>query len=166
MVGNTALIGYGNDRTNQEGVRVLKVILERLGCSVIPIRRVMEEFYHLNSVMTYYPSANLLVYLQDAFDGLTWSALKNGLPGVKLAVLSNGGAFRYHPAFGGEYLYSYCLNSLESRGKVVMPYCSDEHRRLLEEHHLQPIVPEGGSSEWERSGGSYRCMTMIHNVVS
>ncbi len=166
MIGNVAVIGYGTSRTNWEGIKALKKILEPRGVRVLPIRRMTEEFYHLNSVFTWYPTARLIAYYAEAFEPEARSKVQAALPDVTfISTLSSEAVMRNHPEFGGERLYSYCLNALENCGKVIQPYCSGEHQALLENHGLTVIVPEGGSSEFERSGGSYRCLTMIHNFV-
>lgn len=165
MVGNTLLIGYGKERTNYHGVREVAAILKREGVKVVPIRRITDEFYHLNSVLTYYPSAKLLAYYPKAFEANARRVLEENLPDVTIVALGDEAVMREHDDFGGEYLYSYCLNSIEHDGRVLMPYCSSQHREVLERHGLRVIVPKDGSSEFERSGGSYRCLTMIHNIT-
>ena len=165
MIGNKLVIGYGSERTNCYGVKEVMEILKGEGIEVVPIRRITEEFYHLNSVLTYYPSAKLLAYYPAAFEVHTQKILSENLPNVTIIPLPEKAVMRRHPDFGNEYLYSYCLNSIEHNKKVLMPYCSDYHRKVLEKHGLKVIVPEDGSSEFERSGGSYRCLTMIHNLT-
>lgn len=165
MVGSTALIGYGDSRTNTKGVQELAAILGERGIKVVPLRRVTKEFYHLNSVLTHYPTPNLVVYYRAAFENAAWEILRRELPDATIDVLVDLDVMRHHPEFGGEYLYSYCLNSIENNGKVIQPYCSSVHRnRLKLGGNLEIVIPEGGSSEFERSGGSYRCLTMIHNL--
>jgi hypothetical protein len=73
--------------------------------------------------------------------------------------------YRNHPALNNEYEYSYCLNSIERNGKVLMPWVSDGHADILVNNGLSPLVPRLGSSEFEKSGGSFRCLTMIHNEL-
>ena len=165
VVGNKVLIGYGENRTDASGVDDVEGALmeEDSSISVVPIRRVTEEFYHLNSVMTYYPSAKLLAYYAPAFESDAAEKLRENLPGVKIVDLPEEILYRNHPDFGGEYLYSYCLNSIENNGKVLMSWCHPKHREILEDCGLQVIVCE--DSEFERSGGAHRCETMIHNIT-
>jgi len=160
---NKLLIGWGNNRTNQQGILEIKKVLEPRGVPVIPIRRITEEFYHLNSVMAHYPSVGILAYYSPAFEIDTRKIIESNFPSAKIFALSNDEAMRHHPAFGDEYIYSYTLNSIERNGKVIMPYCSSKLHEFLSDAGLRVIVPESGSSEFERSGGSYRCLTMIHN---
>ncbi|TSC89204.1 MAG: hypothetical protein G01um10143_585 [Parcubacteria group bacterium Gr01-1014_3] len=163
VVGNTLLLGYGENRTNRRGVEEVKKILEPQAIRVVPIRRVTEEFYHLNSVLTVYPSAGLIAYYAEAFEPDIQEILEKNLPRMKSVALPKDAVYRKQPAIGDEYLYSYCLNSIENNGKVLMSYCSSTHRKLLESHGLQPIVLD--CSEFEKSGGAFRCLTMIHNIT-
>ena len=166
MIGKKLAIGYGGNRTNARGVEEVKKIFEPRGIEVVPIRRVTEEFYHLNSVLTHFPSANLIAYYPPAFATGTLVALgKCFLPHMCIVQINENEAMRKHPDFGGEYLYSYTLNAIEHNGKVLMPYCAPSLAKMLESYHLDVIVPPDGSSEFERSGGSYRCLTMFHNVT-
>ena len=169
LVKDTLLVGYGErgtegyQRTNGEGIKELIGLLSG-AVKVIPVRRITKEFYHLNSVMAYYPSAELLAVYPDAFHPDDLKGVEQELK-VKVVRLRKEDVYRHHPAIGGEYLYSYCLNSIENNGKVLMPYVSDGHGDVLTKHSLTPLVPKLGSSEFEKSGGSYRCLTMIHNIV-
>lgn len=157
------IVGFGKNRTNRRGVKELSSVLKKAGVEVVPIRRVTQKFYHLNSVLTVYPSAELLVYYPPAFEGGTGEKLKQSFSGVEIIKLGNEELFREHPDFGGEYRYSYALNAIEHKGLVIQPYCHPKHREIMEKRGLKVMVPEDGSSEFERSGGSYRCLTMMHN---
>ena len=89
--------------------------------------------------------------------------LENNLPRMESVALPKEALYRKHPSIGNEYLYSYCLNSIEHNGKVLMSYCSDAHLDFLESHDLEQCVLE--CSEFEKSGGAFRCLTMIHNIT-
>ncbi|MDO8516087.1 MAG: hypothetical protein Q7S28_02450 [bacterium] len=166
LAGKTLLVGYGQNRTNIRGVEEVKKILLPLGITVIPIKRITEEYYHLNSVLTYLPSVDLLLYYPQAFDADTFAILTQNLPATQIDVVHDTEAMRHHPDFGGEYLYSYTLNAIEHQGTVLMPYCAPLLAEKLGRLGLCVIVPPDGSSEFERSGGSYRCLTMFHNVTT
>lgn len=168
MVGDTLILGYGDNRTNERGVEEVKKILEPRGVKVLPIWRVTEEFYHLNSVLTVYPSARAIVFYAPAFEVDANKKLHDAFAskGYRIFELGRRAVYRYHPAIKDEngrpeYLYSYCLNSFENNGKVLMSYCSDQHFELLQTLGLTPMVVD--SSELEKSGGSWRCSLMIHN---
>ncbi|MDP3962928.1 MAG: hypothetical protein Q8Q39_00315 [bacterium] len=166
MVGKSLVIGYGENRTNIRGVEEITKLLEPRGIEVIPIRRITEEFYHLNSVFTYFPSADLIAFYPPAFSADAFNTLSVRLPlNTRILEVTESEAMRHHPDFGGEYLYSYTLNAIERNGMVLMPYCAPSFGKILEHHGLKVIVPPDGSSEFERSGGSYRCLTMFHNVT-
>lgn len=165
MVKNKLIMGYGANRTNKKGVAEVASILEKYGVEVVPIKRVTDEIYHLNSAFTYYPSAELLAYYPVAFEKRAEERLKETLKGVKILKLGEKELFRNHLDFGGEYLYSYALNAIENKGIAIQPYCHHQHQAILDKHGIKVIVPEDGSSEFERSGGSYRCLTMIRNRI-
>ena len=166
FVKNKIIIGYGENRTNLQGVEEVASIFKKSRVEkVVPIRRVTEEFYHLNSVLTYYPSADLIMYYPKAFEDSAGEQLAFNFPGTRIVPLSEATLFRKHPDFDGEYLYSYALNAVERNVKVLQPYCHEIQEKILRDHGLEVIVPEDGSSEFERSGGSYRCLMMIHNVT-
>ena len=163
---NKIIIGYGENRTNLQGVKEVASIFGKSRVeAVVPVRRVTEEFYHLNSVLTYYPSADLIMYYPKAFDDSAGEHLAYNFPGTRVVPLSEATLFRNHPDFAGEWLYSYALNAVEQKGKVLQPYCHPTQEKILRDYGLEVIVPEDGSSEFERSGGSYRCLMMIHNVT-
>lgn len=164
-VKNKVVVGYGENRTNRNGIEELSQILQERGVGVVPIRRVTEEFYHLNSVLTYYPSADLIMYYPKAFEDSAGETLALNFPKTHIVPLSESTLFRVHPDFAGEYLYSYALNAIEQNKKVLQPYCNPAQKEILSAYDLKVIVPKDGSSEFERSGGSYRCLMMMHNTV-
>lgn len=163
FVKNKIIIGFGQNRTNKQGVSEVKEILSGRNIDVVPIRRVTEEFYHLNSVLTYYPTADLIMYYPAAFEKSAGEKLAVNFPGTIIIPLQKETLYRKHPDFAGEYLYSYALNAIERHGIAIQPYCDPIHKKLLNRHGISVVVPEDGSSEFERSGGSYRCLLMIHN---
>lgn len=165
MVKNKLIVGYGNIRTNARAVVEIETLLAPRGIQIVPVRRVTEEFYHLNSVLTYYPSSDTIAYFPRAFDKKIADVLSSEFPGTCIVALGEDILFRHHPDFGGEWLYSYALNAVEHRGVVLQPYCHPAHRELLESAGLRVLVPKDGSSEFERSGGSYRCLMMLHNTT-
>jgi|GEM_PF-5393382 len=157
----TLILGYGEQRTNERGVLAVKALLEPRGIKVVPIRRVTEEFYHLNSVLTVYPTADLLVYFPTAFELDAGAILREALPKMEVSVFGQDDLYRDHPAFGYKRIYSYCLNSIERHRKVITCYNSPRLAALLEDRHLDILETE--SSELEKSGGSWRCSMLIHN---
>ncbi len=156
--------GFPSSRTNGSGVREVTAILKHHGIKVLPVERITQNFYHLNSVMTYYPSVELLAVYPKAFNRDDLFNIKKEL-NVEIVELGDEALFRNLEFLNNQCDYSYALNSIEKDGKVLLPYCSDELLELLVNRNLTPIVPELGSSEFEKSGGSYRCMMNIHNIT-
>ncbi|MBI1975134.1 MAG: hypothetical protein HYS57_02110 [Parcubacteria group bacterium] len=162
----TVVIGYGDVRTNEMGVREVTKILKRLGIDVLPIRRITQEFFHLNSAFTFFSSANLVSFYIPALEPRTIRLLQDHFScGVTYLLLQKNQLFRYHPDFGDEYRYGHSLNQIEHRGISLQPYCGQALRALLAAHKISVVVPEDGSSEFERSGGSFRCLVMLHHTT-
>lgn len=161
--GWTLVLGYGSTRTNGIGVSEVAAILKSLGIGVLPVRRVTKEFYHLNSVATIYPSANLFTFYAPAFERGARKKLQNALPGVDVHPLPKRWVFRKHPDFGFEYRYSYCLNQIEQSGKSLTCWCHDAYAEFLERRDIE--VLERPSGEIERSAGSWRCCVNLHNII-
>lgn len=157
------VIGYGKTRTNETGVAEVTAILKPLDVEVLPIHRITKEFYHLNSVATVYPSANLFTFYPGAFEKGARVKLQKTLPGIEVHPLPRSWLFRKHPDFGSEYRYSYCLNQIEQNRMSLTCWCHDQYAEFLRKRDITALVQPSG--EIERSAGSWRCCVNLHNVT-
>lgn len=164
-MGDKLIVGHGSQRTNFRAVEEMQDVIADHGMQVIPVERITEEFYHANSVMTYFASARLLLYYAPAFAPRALGLLKEALGGgIECLELPKELLWRRHPAFGGKYLYGYTLNAPENNGHALMPWCHPRLLAMLTEHNIVPEVTS--SSERERSGGSHLCSLNIRHIVT
>lgn len=159
----TLVLGYGDQRTDWAAVQELTGVLETRGVNVVPIRRITEDVYHLNSAFAYLFTSETIHYFGNAFVKSAWRMIREYLRNTGWTVWDEEELFRHHPRFDGIRTYSYALNVVEQRGMALMPYCHEKMRSCFRGEEVEVEVFD--TSEHETSGGSIACCFLPHNTT-
>ena len=146
--GKKAVCGYGH-RSTKESFAIMKRLFDRLYTAVAPPELLVlplasEDYYHLDVAMLDYSDTDCIVH-KRAFSAASLAKLKRFLGAPHVHVIDTEDSFCLNAVVDGPYLITHLLTpslhaTLESiTGKSI---------RMVD------------TSEFEKSGGSVRCMTL------
>jgi len=147
--GELLVVGYGH-RASKESVRILRSLLKDIynTYGVEPPRVVSFQiqtplFYHLDMAMLEYGPTECIVQ-KDAFSGADIARLRTELGERNVHVLETDDSFCLNAVIEGETLYTHNLSDPTVKSKL--------------EKITGRSVVELDTSEFEKSGGSVRCL--------
>lgn len=142
------LVGYGQGRTDYRAVDVLREIHGFQKDQVVPMRLVDPRFYHLDTACLYIPPSTFLYY-PDAFD-TAGKRLIEGL-GMNLLAVDEEDAIRF--VCNGVFIEQ------EDKTTILMNSPSEKLKNQLQERGYRVVTVD--TSEFIKSGGSVRCLTLF-----
>lgn len=146
------LMGWGT-RTDKDAARELERFFPELKGRIYPIRHrsaqeqdpKKQEFYHLDTCCAYIPATNTLLYYPDAFD-LQGLLLLRSLPCDMVPVTE-------------EEARRFVCNAVAFGDVVIVNAPGERLKQELAKRGLRVI--ELDTSEFQKAGGSVRCLTLF-----
>jgi len=142
------LTGYGQGRSHKKAGYILGDIHELRRDQVIPVKLINHKFYHLDTACVFILPATFLYY-QKAFDERGLNNIKS-LPVDKISV-------------SDEDAYNFVCNGFFAKNSettfFLVNKISARLKAILNEIGIKVI--ETSTSEFMKSGGSVRCLTLV-----
>lgn len=145
---SVVLVGYGQGRTDYRAVEALRQIHNFQKDQVVGIRLVNPKFYHLDTACLYIPPSTFLYY-PDAFD-IAGKRIIEGL-GMNLLTVDEEDANRF--VCNGVFIEQ------EDKTTILMNSPSQKLDDQLQARGYRVVSVD--TSEFIKSGGSVRCLTLF-----
>lgn len=149
------LMGYGQGRTDYEAAKYLAQIHNFDEENVIPVRLADPKFYHLDMASNFIEPRNLFVYNPDAFDSASKKVIQS--LDVELYPISREDADR----FTANGVFVERKNAGGAASDVIY-IASNPTANFIKDMETRGVeVWRRDVSEFHKSGGSNRCLTLF-----
>jgi N-dimethylarginine dimethylaminohydrolase len=149
--GNKLICGYGF-RSTKETFEILKSLLNKLYKShslnppellVLPLES--PNYYHLDLAMLEYDDSKCIIH-EQAFNKDSIEKIKDFLGEKNVTIINTNDKM--------------CLNAIVDGNKLLTHKIKDNYMKIMLENIVKRKIKEIDTSEFEKSGGSVRCMTL------
>ena len=146
--GRKAICGYGHRSTKQTFVELDRLFQKLYGADkpeLLVIKLISDHYYHLDVAMLEYDDTKCIVH-RKSVSPASIKKIETFLGKENVHVLDTSDSF--------------CLNAVVDCGHLITHKLKDAKLKPLFESLTGRTVREVDTSEFEKSGGSVRCMTL------